>query len=1173
MASNIREHPIFLGSLEFETEGSPLSLTFWQGDKTYHFLTNFIGVYPIIPLRLSIEKKKTSNPIAAKQQNLEERLTAHGLRPATGFDVKQGEFYSCITNNDLAQFFMDKRDFSKLNPKLREEFAVNYKQSFLWDFGYLMKVDFEPWLTDILEEKNKLEKAFKEVHCEMLITNKCLMQPSVASIKEFIAQDYSKPEFEDKILPAALKEIGYEFSQEALEKIVHIFRETKYSLDNPHHFLNAEKKIFEPLGITRDHPCLKQADPKMQEEIDKYYAGIIGKSFSQRLFDNCNIVFGENWNVDRRVCSKSFDYVTKDDQEYLLNRLKELLRARPKYMGDEEYISHIKYQLEELFLKVKDLNVISKTSKEVRKFFSQKPVGSDNNQDSFQTLHTSELRARIAELEKSRQSLEQRIKGINPNNRLTYDYEHQRMLLFLDIMHRNPDSRIYFEGIKKKEMLSIDELLATPIAFLDIEKFQYGSIKEIISGCATLINNLKGEYHGQLDFLRPLTKDNIKGFRVKTHEFSKELVRSIAEFTNQAGTFLHITYGPYDFQHLKASTSFELGQSKEIEPRKRVHEKFVERYEVIGVFIDMMAWMRNITPQLINHRLATIINYLYEKAGSSKRFEKTHTHEQLRDDDKRAEQGMSSSNELVRKRAMQINDALGDYTVDDVNEMAKALLHPKNKYLFEDLRDVSIAFGITLDQAASNPNTANHLLEKVYHKRFGGFLSPGFYRQKFLETYEKFRNNYTEYKTDKLLEKGLKIGFERGIQKNVNMLYFSPEMLICEAIYYRYPEVEQFISKTLCMTDPERQASRLQYVKPLVINMLTELSIIEGKEKEIAILRNALAVEKSEKSKNEIGQKLEQAQTSLGKKKWFFKDRLFGVSVDYFKVRISQAYQTAADIMNQQGIKPLQIKGGFVFAIEDLPDEVLRQAGLFRVGKDMTIYNMRKNELTHRQGEQFAGFPSRLDRSTYHYSKFEINIIRNILDYVFKENYMAALRMISSAAWKLNDLEAMINNPMKEDNEKFMQSLLCYHREKARNFGVVGHKEIQEKKKDKNGRERLEKRIEYTYREYTPDARRSFRPDPYYYQGDFKRKFFGWAEGDSDIDANAIIPRLIGGIISLGWDNSAKSNKEYADVRQKYKKIILGRYCPESDFKNLLRASKDIEEGKGTTLSLFPEMN
>jgi len=72
MASNIREHPIFLGSLEFETEGSPLSLTFWQGDKTYLFLTNFIGVYPIVPLGLSIEKKKTSNPIAAKQQSIEE---------------------------------------------------------------------------------------------------------------------------------------------------------------------------------------------------------------------------------------------------------------------------------------------------------------------------------------------------------------------------------------------------------------------------------------------------------------------------------------------------------------------------------------------------------------------------------------------------------------------------------------------------------------------------------------------------------------------------------------------------------------------------------------------------------------------------------------------------------------------------------------------------------------------------------------------------------------------------------------------------------------------------------------------------------------------------------------------------------------------------------------------
>lgn len=1163
------EHPIFLGSLEFETEGSPLSLTFWQGDKTYHFLTNFIGIYPLVPLRLSIEKKKSPSPLEDKKQDLEARLISQGLKPASTFDARLGEFSSQQTSNDIVQFFMDRRSFSKLDQKLRAEFAANYRQSFLWDFGYLRKVEFEPWLVEILEEKDKLERDFKQLYCEMLETNRCLMQPSVASIKEFIALDYNKPDFEENIILPALKELGYEFSSEARDKIVHIFKHTRYSLDNAHHFLDSEKKLFEPLGITRDHPDLKQADSQAQEEIDKYYAGIIGKSFSQRFFDNCNLALGENWSSSRQVCSKSFDYVTKDDQEYVLNRLKELLKARPKYVGVEDYIEHIKGQLEELFSRIKELNAASKTSKEARRLFSQKP--GDGIQEFLETPHTPELIARADELEKARQALEDKVKAINPNNRLTYDHEHQRMLLFLDIMHRGKDKRIYFDGITKKEMLGVEELLRTPIAFLDIEKFQYGSIKEVISGCATLINNIEGEYYGQLDFLRPLTKESIRGFEVKAHKFSKDLVRSIAEFTNKAGAFLHITYGPYDFGQLKASTSFELGQSKEIAPRKRVHEKFVERYEVIGSFIDMMAWMRHITPQLINHRLATIINHLYGKAGSSKRFEKTHTHEQLRDDDKRAEMALKSDNELVKKRGMQINDALGEYTVDDVNEMARALLHPCNRHLFEDLRDVSITFGITLDQAASNPNTVNHLLERFYHQNFGGFLSPGFYRQKFLEAYEKLRNNYTEFKTTMLLEKGLKIGFERGIQKNVSMLYFSPELLASESVYYRYPEIQQFVTKTLSLDNPERQVARLQYVKPFVINMLTELNVIQEKEKEIIELTNAWNDEKDEKAKNEIRQKLEQVQNSLGKKKWFFRERLFGVNPEFFKLMVNQAYYVAAELMNREDIKPLQIKGDFIFAIENLPDEVLKKAGLFRVERGMTIYNMRRNELTYRQGEQFAGFPARLDKSTYHYSKFEINIIRNVLDNIFKENYLGALRMISSAAWKLNGLEAMLINPMKEDNDKFMQSLLCYHREKARNFGVVSHKEVQEKKKDKKGKERLEKKIEYTYREYTPDARRTFKPDPYYYGGDFKRKFFGWAEGDPDIDVNAVIPRLIGGIISLGENNSAREKEKYAIVRQKYRKIIQGGYCPESDFTGLLQASRDVEQGKGTTPMLFPE--
>src|SRR4030042_531904 len=196
----MKEQPLFLGNFEFETEHSPLSLTFWQGSKTYHFLTNFTAVYPIVPIRLSIAKKKSLIPVMDKKRDLESRLVQVGLEQTRFFDVRQGQFFAQAVTDSLAQFLMDRRDFEKLDKKTREEFTTNYAQSFMWDFGYLRKVEFEPWLKEILEQKNHLDRNFKQIYSQILQANKLPLEPALSNIAQIINKEYAHPSFEKAIV-------------------------------------------------------------------------------------------------------------------------------------------------------------------------------------------------------------------------------------------------------------------------------------------------------------------------------------------------------------------------------------------------------------------------------------------------------------------------------------------------------------------------------------------------------------------------------------------------------------------------------------------------------------------------------------------------------------------------------------------------------------------------------------------------------------------------------------------------------------------------------------------------------------------------------------------------------------------------------------------------------------
>ncbi|KYK25746.1 hypothetical protein AYK26_01890 [Euryarchaeota archaeon SM23-78] len=1123
--------PLFIGNFEFEGKESPLSLTVWHGDQTYHFSTNFIGIYPCLPMRLSEAKKKTIfPPVIEKKASLEEKLREHDLKKTDFYDVRPGEFCSEITDNTIVQFLMDKRDYDKLDKDTKKEFATCHKQSLMWQGLYLRKVEFEPWLLNILEEKNNLDSLFKSLYRSMLRSNKSRAKESLKPVIDFIKKEYTEEDFDNRMIPLLFNTIGYKFKdKESRNKVIHIFKETRRQFKNEHHYINAQKKLFRPLGIWFDYPNPTNKSGKKQ--IKK----LMKRSYGERLFENCKRVFGER-GIDEVVIKEREIYIQKIEQGKLLEDLKRLLDDRKTHLNVEEYVEDIKYQLENLFLQVQDFNVESKTRKDFRKIMHNKL------RDAASYPKTAFVKAQ--QINKKKQSLEEKIKKIKNTNKAFYDYDNQRMFLFLDIMHRNKEKKLYFDGINLKEMLSARELIyKTPLVLFDIEKFQYGTPKEVVNAIVMIIRTALGKFIRTLDVNIKSDIKTIEGFEVNYHRFIKKLVKSAADNINPRRPFLHFTHGSYDWEHLKETRLFRLGQERTILPRQVVHEEFIKRYDILGAIINTVTLTKIIWPHLLNHRLATVTNKLYKNADMERVFEKLFDHPELREEARLAEQG---DEEAAYN--------LFSYTVSDAEDPLKALLHPKNQYIFFDLLDVCDTFGITLDQASSNANTAAHLWEKKYFENTGGVLSPGFYRQLQLDLAREFRDKYTEYRTQHLLEQGLEIEFDRGLIKEVSQLYFSPEYLICDILYPAFPEVKAFVDRTMKIkNNPERQMSRLQYVKPLIVSMLTDLYGIHKKEKEIDELKKekeerdakTKKMLDSEEKKQEKKECEEQAQLlyerilSLSRKKYFF-NKLFGVTCEQVEKKVQGAYKKVADFINKNdNIHSLNIKGNFIYAKESLSNDVLRQAGLFRVKTNPEILNMGMNELTFFADGQYAGFPSRLDMPNYNYSMFEIRILRNVLDYIFKQDYFNALQTVNTAASKIGSLDVVLANPKIDKNTRFRLDLLRHNRSKNLYIGT------EEKGK----------------REFTEDDKHRFMPGLDYYMNQFRRNFFGLT--NKDIDVNARIAKLIGGIVNMGEDNSGQSKKEYAFQRQLYKDIVSERMLAREEVMKILEPEPVMQEPSG----------
>ncbi|MBW2990172.1 hypothetical protein KY348_00535 [Candidatus Woesearchaeota archaeon] len=1141
---------MFIGKFEFEGPGSHLTMTLWQGNKAYQFSTNFIGVYPNDQTKL--KKKKTIWPASREKKiSLEKILVEQGLEKSDSFDIKQGEYAFDIIDKRIVQLFLDKRDYDKLPEEATNELITCHTQSMKWDFGIMQKAEIESWLLKILKEKSKLDQEIDSLYKAMLRTNKKQLTGSLDDITSFIKKDYHKDDFDKKIIPLLFESIGYRFKQqEDKNLLIHLFQQTRYSFKHKHHYINAQKKVFEPLDIEIDYPKLTD------KKNDAYYKKILKKPFGRRFLENSKQVLGEK-GIDAIFSKDKEIYILKSEQEELFNTFKRLLSHKAEYPDVEDYVESIKYQLEDLFCRVQYFNLHSKTRKDLRKLVKEKleEIGGEER-DKDNLNYDKKIFERAQRLRQKKQDLESRIKQIKSSNTLKYDFDYQRTMLFLDIMHRHPEvkgddklkkklrKKIYFEGIKPKGMINEHEWLdQTPSVFLDIEKFQYGTPEEVINAIISSVRRVDGEYIGRIDTDIDSGEKNILGFQIKHHHNNMNLMLSSADFINPERCYTYFTQGDYDFKHLSKTRLFRTGKEKVIVPRQKVHEEFIRRYDIPGVSINTVTLAKIIWPHLLNHRLATLVNKLYQKEGTEKVFEKSFDYEELREQAGLAKKG-------DKEKAYDILY----YGGDDVDKPFKAWLHPKARYIFKDLLEVCNTFGITPDQASSNANTAAHLFEKRFYEKSGGILSPGIFRQKHQELAKEFRNKYTEYRTKHLLEQGLKIDFERGVQDNVSQLYFSPELFICKVLYPDFPGVKAFVDRTMRMKNPERKVSRLQYVKPFVVSMLTDLYGIHKIQDEIKVLEKEKAelleeirgMPESQEKQSEKEQKIKafggkwekiiDKLISMNNKKYFF-GQLFGVKCEKVEERVQQAYKTIADVINENDIHPLQIKGNFIYAKENLPDKVLRKAGLFRM-RNMRIFNMQKNELTFHAEDQYAGYPPRLDRPGFHYSMFQTRIIKEALDRLLqkKEDYLGVLNIINTSSTKLSaDLPTALVNPKLEKNQAFIQDLLKYNRTKNRYVG-----------NDEKGK-----------REFTEHNKKFYRPDPKY----FMRKFYG--KTSKDIDVHAPIAKLFGGIINLGEDNSSDTKKEFWRQRQMYRQLISETMLSRQELKQILNQELAVHEPGG----------
>jgi len=548
--------------------------------------------------------------------------------------------------------------------------------------------------------------------------------------------DWLKGRFQQKYKPKARWEIGVHRKVDVSPDLESLLERNR----------SANQKIDAMNWLLRD-----SHSSSMNDEYEFWHAQVSGEVDKQ---DFDSITTHLNELVPERKLSK-------DIRNYLFEELDRILQGYDSLELSTRNIKNFKYVVANIFAKAIHFKYEKQITSELKALLKGKEK---------KTYDQNILLLRDSLLEEV-SNVNTMIKSKNESNNFFLDTERMKTYLYLNIMSRDKNKKIKIKGLDfktdnyQKQTLTLEEINSLPSGCLDIEKFQFGSIFELISHAGLkLLSDNSGDITRLVDTIRHNKEPYVDDYLIRTKKWEHEAIINTAKTINEKNPFLmHFFNANYDLRHYKESMDFLLGIDEK-PPRKEATvakqedgSDFMGRYGLANQqVVDWYKFMNIYAPHMLQRRLGTFLNYVWKKMDVDKSWEKSIDYDEGRENDI-ISTDIDSDNPAKREEAYSRSRENLFYTKEDVEYLEEIVRTTYGQAMLKDMLDIRDTFNITLTQITSLATTVRNYLEHKFYEKNKNFLDVDFFREEKRKKVTRFKANYTNLKLKTFKRRGLEV--------------------------------------------------------------------------------------------------------------------------------------------------------------------------------------------------------------------------------------------------------------------------------------------------------------------------------------------------------------------------------------------------------------------------------
>ena len=379
------------------------------------------------------------------------------------------------------------------------------------------------------------------------------------------------------------------------------------------------------------------------------------------------------------------------------------------------------------------------------------------------------------------------------------------------------------------------------------------------------------------------------GVKIIKSKNEKELVNNLLSSFKERKPLVAIGHNQvYDYSQIRFAADendvvFDPAV-EDVRHRRDFVRDFLQRQREDLIYIDTLWFGRIKHPYLNQRRFGTSFKLAALANHVGIDFEKSLTHDQLREVEMRRLAGKTTE---IRKEAA---NQMIDYTCSDIGG-TEGLFEKLDPWPFLVEMKKTMPF-CTYTQIAFSPNIINHLHEHRHFVDSGNLPYTSFTRVRRQEEIDFFKKKFPNLKEKRLRRAGIKKA-HKGVYENVSEYYFSLESLFLDRAFFLNPE----LGEAYYSLKDSHEFAFLQYLRSYMVQIFSDYFQVNTQKEKISL-----------DPKYNDGEKEEMIDST--KRTFYARYKL-----DPMEIRrtVKKAYETLAGSIRQNRMFYLDHIGDYIF--------------------------------------------------------------------------------------------------------------------------------------------------------------------------------------------------------------------------------------------------------------------